>query len=376
MSLLAASEYSAKTDAKALRKKLQIVSAASDLMLNIVNKNLDFGQLSQGKMSLESVPFSGTNLVSEVTDLLQPFANTKGIKVLLKKSKDIVTLGDPTRLKQILTNLIGNAIKFSKMGDAIRITLDKTRYKGKESMQIQIKDEGEGIAANKIKKLFKPFTQENDTSTYEKFGGSGLGLNISMQLANLMNGTITVESPGKNKGSTFSFIFPITESNSDSNSNSHQKAKAKSTTTTTGRVRRISEGNKCLIIDDNRVSLKIAQRMVKNLGFKSLSASCGKEGIAAFKLNYESIEFVLCDLNMPDLNGDVVAATIKEFCSIEGLRIPVFGCSAGSTDTLNIHDDMAASFDTLFQKPLNSTILRLELIKYNKIKSFTNKKKS
>lgn len=206
--LLESTELSAKQQGY-----VKNVKSASEYVGNLVNDLLDFSKLEAGKLNIEKVPFVPANLIQETAENLQALHKNKGLRLVLNIDPALkkTVLGDPFRIRQILTNLLGNAFKFTEEGH-IKVEAKVDRARGKElSANISVSDTGIGIAKNKQHLIFKEFTQaEKDTE--KKFGGYGLGLTISKKLAELLKGTLLLESE-VGKGSTFTLQLPLTLTN-------------------------------------------------------------------------------------------------------------------------------------------------------------------
>jgi len=203
-SLLAASELSPRQ-----RDWVQAIQASGDALLTVINDILDFSKIEAGKLELETVNFELSNLVEDVTSLLAARAQGKGLELLSDIAGDVPrnVRGDPGRLRQVLTNLLGNAIKFTERGEVVVRVTTIARAQDDVTLRFTVKDTGVGIPPDAMEHLFESFSQA-DSSTTRNYGGTGLGLAISRQLCRLMDGTIEVDSePGK--GSTFCFTAQL-----------------------------------------------------------------------------------------------------------------------------------------------------------------------
>jgi PAS domain S-box-containing protein len=187
------------------RQQLRLVQSSAESLLTIINDILDFSKIEAGRLSMDETTFSLTKLLDDTLGTLAPRAHQKGLKVshgLAPELSDSV-VGDPGRLRQVLVNLIGNAIKFTARGEIIVTAARSTVSDDGEHIEFTISDTGIGIPADKLEHIFEPFAQE-DSSTTRRFGGTGLGLTISARLVAMMDGSMDVDSePGK--GSTFRF---------------------------------------------------------------------------------------------------------------------------------------------------------------------------
>ena len=198
------------------KEYLQIVKRSADLLLNLIDDILDFSKIEAGKMQLEEIPFKLREEVKLSVDLFRPIIEEKNISLQIKTNPDVPEniIGDPFRLRQVLSNLISNAVKFTHEGQIVVGIQLEEEYNGNLSLLFYVEDTGVGIPRNKIESIFNSFTQAEE-STSRKYGGSGLGTTISKQLVNLMHGEIWAESPStisaspNYPGSKFSFTIEV-----------------------------------------------------------------------------------------------------------------------------------------------------------------------
>lgn len=279
------------------RKKTQVAKTSANSLLSLINEILDFSRLEAGKMDVENIEYDFHELLGETTIAVALMAEKKGLEVVidtlsLQTSK---ATGDPAKVRQIITNLIGNAIKFTDAGEIILRA--KTHSKdGQNILTVSVTDTGIGIPQDKLVTLFDPFTQV-DASTTRRFGGSGLGLAICHKLATLMDGNLTVESH-EGKGSTFSLHLPLSQ---DIPENSQPEQHLK--------------GHRLLVVDDNETSLSVLVKQLENWGAIVTQQS---DPIAAIKLlqkpdKSNSFDSILVDKNMPQISGMEFVEQIKEF---------------------------------------------------------------
>ena len=178
------------------KEYLQIVKRSADLLLNLIDDILDFSKIEAGKMQLEEIPFKLREEVKLSVDLFRPVIEEKNISLQIKTNPDVPEniIGDPFRLRQVLSNLISNAVKFTHEGQIVVGIQLEEEYNSNLTLLFYVEDTGVGIPRNKIESIFNSFTQAEE-STSRKYGGSGLGTTISKQLVNLMHGEIWAESP-------------------------------------------------------------------------------------------------------------------------------------------------------------------------------------
>ena len=294
-----------------------IASSGRDL-LTIINDILDFSKLEAGKLRVESIPFDPKETVTSVTSLLAAKAEAKGIKLRTGFGEGIApqVLGDPGRLRQVLTNLIDNAIKFTEQGF---VMVHVTREPGPPDVQpitFTIKDSGIGIAREKVASIFEKFTQA-DASTTRKYGGTGLGLTICRQLTELMGGSIVATSePGA--GSTFTVRIPFRTAEPVATPETPRPA---GPTRLHGRI---------LLAEDYPANQRIARWMLERLGCDVTIAADGREALA--RLAAEPFDLVLMDCQMPEMDGYDATRAIRSSGAAYG-TIPIVAMTAAALST-------------------------------------------
>jgi two-component system sensor histidine kinase/response regulator len=273
------------------RENLLMVQRSGDILLNIINDILDFSRIESGKLVLESVDFEVAECVEEVLDLHAQSASTKHIDLLYSMDKDlpVTVCGDVTRVRQVLMNLISNALKFTSEG-AIRVDV-----RGDDGMLIfVVTDSGVGFDPAKSKALFEAFTQE-DASTTRKYGGTGLGLAICRSLVEKMGGEISASSePGE--GAEFRFTIPL--------------LKGASGPTDVREAIGFFKGKRVLLIDDHEMNLLYLEKRLGMWGFDTVCRTSGSEGLKAMKEG--SFDVILVDMIMPEMDGIEFAERASE----------------------------------------------------------------
>lgn len=258
--------------------------------------------MEAGKLSIEPIPFDLHSAANEVLNLLSPRAKETGIELNFDYSKECPRhlVGDPGRIKQVLTNLVGNAVKFTQSG-SVELKISRIRKADQlTTLLFEITDTGVGISQEALGQIFEKFSQA-DGSITRKFGGTGLGLSISKQLVELMNGKMGAESQ-KEKGSTFWFELPLPE-----HSSSTIEASTILTTDFSGELR---QGLHVLVVDDNMVNQKVAQRMLHKLG---VSADTADNGLEAIEIAQRiSFDVIFMDCQMPEMNGFTATAELRK----------------------------------------------------------------
>jgi PAS domain S-box-containing protein len=280
---------------------VQVFQSAGENLLNIINDIIDISKVEAGYVHLETIDFDLNEIIESVCEVMAVRAHEKGLELVDSIMPDVpVALsGDPTRLRQVLVNLIGNAIKFTEKGEVVIEIENQGMKNGKFELLFSVRDTGIGIAQEKIETIFDAFTQA-DSSITRKYGGTGLGLAISKQLVELMGGQVIVESkPGW--GSTFSFTaqFAI-----QSEPKEHTEKSALD-----------MKGVRVLIVDDNETNRMILRNSLSKLGAMVTEADDGEHGLAEFKHAIETstpYQLALIDRRMPGMDGFELAAQIKE----------------------------------------------------------------
>ena len=295
---------------------VQLFKSAGENLLNIINDILDFSKIEAGKLTLEEVDFDLYEIVEQIGEIMALRAHKKGLEIAFHVMPDVPNylLGDPLRLRQIIVNLIGNAIKFTEKGEIV-LRIEKVQKKlgelskGKQvHLLFSVTDTGIGIPQDKKHHLFESFSQV-DSSTTRKYGGTGLGLAISKRLVALMGGNIGVESE-MGRGSSFAFTaqFGVQTEN---------KTRYKSTQLNIA-------GLRALVIDDNATNRLILKEILSGWGALVTEAEDGAKGLAELRGardNGIDYKLVLLDCRMPDMDGFTVVEKIKRELNLPGITI-------------------------------------------------------
>lgn len=322
---------------------VESIRISADALLEIINEILDFSKIESGKLELEEHPFLIHRVIEETYDLLALKAHEKDLDLLYMIEPEVPfeVLGDMTRLRQIVVNLVGNAIKFTEHGEILTSINLSAKKDEIYELEISVKDTGIGIPEDKMHKLFNSFSQV-DSSTTRKYGGTGLGLAISARLVEKMQGHIQVES-AVGIGTTFKFTIQLKASN--------QVRSYKNIT-----VQKDLLGKSALIIDDNLTNLRILKGHCAHWGMHADTFTNGLEGIKA--MEDHQYDIVIIDMLMPHLNGIDVAVQITEKF---GNKIPlVLFSSAGYFPAERKKD--RSLFAAILDKPIKPDYFRKMLI--------------
>ncbi len=276
------------------------VRNSADLLLDIVNDVLDFSKIEAGKLTIDHIPFDLLQVVEEVTDLVADRAHAKGVELATWYPPDAprFVIGDPGRIRQVLANLLTNAVKFTERGE-VEVHVEATRHTGQDAtFRVAVRDTGIGVPKDAQARLFTAFTQA-DGSTTRRYGGTGLGLAICRQLMTLMGGDIGFDSePGR--GSTFWFTLTL----------ERQRDAAPPRATTPASL----DGVRLLIVDDNATNREILHRQVASWHVRHETAASGPEALAYLyraAADSQPYEVVVLDMHMPDMDGLSVARAVK-----------------------------------------------------------------
>jgi PAS domain S-box-containing protein len=318
-------------------------------LLNIINDILDFSKISSGKLQLDIHPFKLKQLIEQVLKLFEKMSVEKGINLIVEETdleadSEQLLLGDSTRLRQVLINLIGNAVKFTSHGEVkLSVISEKNTDKGLR-LRFKVSDSGIGISEEQQLKLFDAFYQANQNTT-RKYGGSGLGLAISQSLVTLMGGVISVHS-SKGKGSTFEFCLTFDKTHEQRKKNREA-------------VSNQSLSGKILIVDDVKTNLMIAKALVKKLGLEVQTAANGKEAVELCQ--QDTFDLIFMDCRMPIMDGYQASRLIRE--SKAGESLPIIALTANATAEER-QECFAAGMNEVLTKPYQKTEIYNTLHKY------------
>ena len=282
------------------REFLSMVKASADSLLVVINEVLDFSKIEAGKLDIDLIEFNLRDSLEETTRMFAVPADRKGIELICDVAPEVpdVVVGDPTRLRQIIVNLLSNALKFTERGEIVLRVVGEALTLDDYLLHFAVRDTGIGIPRQKQQFIFEAFAQA-DSSTTRRFGGTGLGLTISARLVAMMHGKIWVESePGK--GSTFHFTARLGRARAG--------VEAKRTSPVTLR------GVPVLLVDDNATNRRVLDETLTFWGMKTCVAADGFQALAALKHARESgnpIHLVLTDAHMPAMDGFRLAEHIK-----------------------------------------------------------------
>ena len=326
---------------------LAVARGSADSLLTIINEILDFSKIEAGKISIEAIPLDLVALVDDVLKPMQIVAANKQLQLQLEPEPGIprYITGDPVRIRQIINNLVSNALKFTERGSVtVRVIVERSEAT-QRMLRLSVTDTGIGIPVDKQAKIFEAFSQE-DESTTRRFGGTGLGLSICSRLAVLMGGCVGVDSkPGT--GSTFYLCIPLIESASQPAAIAKQQpGPAESATTSVLDV---------LVAEDNAVNQKLILALLKNLGHRVTLATNGQEAVERWM--QKRFDIILMDMHMPVMGGIEATRQIREAEQSRGVEpIQIYALTAAAMADEQ-QQGLEAGLDGYLTKPINRNAL-------------------
>ncbi len=304
------------------RDYLNTVKSSADALLSIINDILDFSKIEAGRIELDPVDFLLRDSIGDTLNPLSLRAGSKGVELAYEVAPDVpdALVGDVHRLRQVLVNLVGNAIKFTARGEVVVSITADARSGDDITLRLAVRDTGIGVSPEAAARLFKPFEQA-EVSTTRKFGGTGLGLAISRQLVELMGGTIRLESqPGV--GSTFWFTVKMRVGTDRAPASARDAA-------------RVLEGKVVLVVDDNQTNRRILEAMLSNWGLRPILAEGGSAALAALDRSDAAgapVALLVTDLHMPEMDGFELVRAVRGRAASAALPVVMLTSSASPGD--------------------------------------------
>jgi signal transduction histidine kinase/ligand-binding sensor domain-containing protein len=324
------------------RSYLGMVKNSGENLLSIINEILDFSKIEAGKLELDRVNFDLGALLDQTMNSFSLSAGQKGIE-LICQAHDVpgMVVGDPTRLRQVLTNLLGNALKFTAKGEIVIQAQVASQDADAMVVHFSVRDTGIGISAEQQRKIFEPFVQA-DSSTTRRYGGTGLGLTVSLGLVEMMGGRVWVESEA-GRGSCFHFTARLGVSN--------QQPLTEPVTEGLPGEGRAGVSRKILVVEDNPVNQVVAVRLLEKRGHLVTVAADGREAVAAVRR--ERFDLILMDVQMPEMDGFEATAIIRQAETGTGRHVPIVAMTAramkGDEERCRV-----AGMDGYLPKPIRS----------------------
>ena len=325
------------------REYAEIARISGEALLTVINDILDFSKIEAGRMEIETLDFELRTVVEEGADLLAEQAHAKGLELatLIHPEVPLDVSGDPGRLRQILLNLVSNAVKFTEAGEVVvRVQLDPDQPDEPSMVRFEVTDTGIGLSPEDQARLFQSFSQV-DASTSRKFGGTGLGLAICRQLVELMGGRIGVQSqPGR--GSNFWFTLPLP---------------AASPTPRLHLDNPDLKGMRVLAVDDNATNRTILKQSLNGWGMVATTAGSGSQALVALRGGVEQGEpfrLVILDYRMAGMDGLALARAIRADASLRGVKLVLLTSSGRSDHAETVRK---ADIDAFLTKPIRQSAL-------------------
>jgi PAS domain S-box-containing protein len=337
------------------REYLTMVRDSGRSLLTLINDILDFSKIEAGKLDLDSTDFSLRYGINEMVKILDVRAKQKGLELSINIPPEVPDqlLGDPSRLRQILSNLVDNAIKFTERGGVILKIEKDSQSEQDVCLHFSVADSGIGIPQEKQQLVFEAFAQA-DTSTTRKYGGTGLGLSISARLVRLMSGKIWVESEA-NRGSVFHFTARFSLQKEQGTKPKLRGGGSDSALLASRRpIREGREELRILLVEDNTINQILAERLVRKRGHNIVVTNNGREALAA--LESERFDLILMDVQMPEMSGLEVTAAIRRKEKDTGEHIPIIATTA-SVMKEDRERCIEAGMDAYISKPIEREVL-------------------
>ena len=332
-------------------KYLKSIKISSDNLMIIINDILDVSKIEAGKMTFEETPFDLREIVNHTKELFKSKADEKSVDLICEMDEEIPRhlSGDPTRLSQILNNLVSNAIKFTPKGYVLVRVKMRSVSSNKITLDFEVKDSGIGIPAESISSIFESFTQAS-TETTRKFGGTGLGLTIVKKLIELQNGNIGIKSK-PNEGTTFFFSLTFTVSDAS-------EIDVKKDHWAEYRNKDISHLS-VLCAEDNMINQMVLKKILSEWKVKAVFAENGK--IAIEKLKEQHFDIILMDVQMPEMDGFTATRNIRAQSEASYSAIPILAVT-GSATSIGIQRCYDCGMNDFISKPYDHNELRKKII--------------
>ena len=338
-----------ETDLNTLQREYaETIRISGEALLTVINDILDFSKIESGKIELEERPIELRQIVEESFDILAPKASEKGLELLYSIEPEVpaMLLGDSTRIRQIIINLVNNAIKFTEHGEVVAAAKLGRKVNGSFEIEFSVKDTGIGIPGDRVDRLFQSFSQV-DSSTTRRYGGTGLGLAISRRLVEIMKGRIWVESE-VGQGSTFFFTLtlpgaPVTQSSPKILHADRLE---------------ILKNKRVILVDDNATNLQILSRQCSQWGMIPRSALSGQEALNWIRRG-DPFDIGIVDMQMPEMDGLMLGKEIRQLRSKDFLPLVLLSSIARHPE---IDPRVKEIFDASGSKPIRQQNLQELLV--------------
>ena len=317
-----------------------VINQSAETLLTILDDVLDLSKIEAGKLEISPHPFVLPDLITGVANLLQQSFQQKGIRFNVNLDDDLPVdvVGDSNRIRQIMYNLLSNALKFTEQGEVTIQASSKKNRRGKHIIQLAVTDTGIGINPKVLARLFQPFEQA-DSSVARQYGGTGLGLTICRRLANLMDGEILVQSK-EGKGSTFTLELALEERSPEEKATVAPKPEIK--------IDASDRKTRILVVEDNKINQLVIGKILKSLGYDWDTADDGENALSVYDPAKHGL--VLTDLRMPRMDGFALASAIRAK-EENGYRVPIVAISADAMEEAR-ERSVESGIDRFLTKPV------------------------
>ena len=333
------------------RGAVETVKGSAERLLKLIDEILDLSKIEADSIVLEKVPFSLSAIVNETIELIRPRAEKKRVDIQHDLQDGLqCVVGDPTRLRQVILNLLANAVKFTEQGEIMATVKTVTETEDRVAVEVAVSDTGIGIPKNKLDTIFQAFTQA-DGSTTRKYGGTGLGLTISQRLVGMMGGEIKVESR-EGKGATFSFNLCLKKGPVEESIDKEQAAPEGST-----RGQGVERALNILLAEDDHANQKMTMLMLRKMGH---AVALAKDGFEAVEMaRSRKYDIIFMDIQMPNMGGLAATRKLRE----AGLKTPIVAMTASAMKGDREHF-LKAGMDDYIAKPIVRDIVRSTMNRY------------
>ncbi|MFD1698887.1 ATP-binding protein [Halopseudomonas phragmitis] len=331
---------------------VEIAGDSTDHLLKVINDILDFSRIERGAVEIEHIGFDLPQLLRSSVAVFEHAASQKGLSLITELQgdpMDCTVVGDPTRIRQILVNLIGNALKFTEQG-SIRLRADWSEDGPNQIwLQCRVEDTGIGIASDRLDSMFDAFRQA-DSSTSRRFGGTGLGLSIARTFAHHMGGELTAVSR-EGHGSCFTLSLPLTRSLAPLNAQS----------ASTARIGSHDNERPILLVEDNPVNQMVIEGMLRSLSLRVEIAATGTQALERLRTPEQHYAAILMDIQLPDIDGLEVCRQYRQYCQAQQIEpIPCIALTASAFE-LDRQHCLAAGMQDFLGKPVSRQALQAAL---------------
>ena len=348
---------------------LSKIKTSSTYLLGLISDILDMSKIETGKMNIVIEKFDLENLIANIVSIIQPQAKLKGVdfKVSLENINNKKIIGDELKVKQVLINILANALKFTPVEGEINLTIKEIEKDGELILIFTITDTGIGMSEEELKRIFSPFEQAN-IDTHRKYGGTGLGLSITKKLVELMEGDIHVRSK-KGIGSEFIIELPLVVEGSNENKDIISAVKEDTEIAeelTQEQIDYDFSDKRILLVEDNELNLEIASELLKFKDTKIEVALNGKEDIEKFEESLNGYyDAILMDIQMPILGGYEATEAIRKSSHKDAKTIPIIAMTANAFSE-DIDQALESGMNAHISKPIDQEVLYSTLYKFMK----------